>query len=154
MPPVKTVQPPLGTPVHVAGFAGEASLAGCLPTVPGSGCYRLVITTVVTSCRFEYSVRPKLAFFKQGKFTIKPCKILNLKHQYEHACGVFFFFIFKKFVFLTLHMSKKQTVKTNQDVGETKVKYTQWQMNRVLAQVCEPVQKSCPGSPWGLGTVS
>ena len=66
-----------------------------------------------------------------------------------------FFFIFKKFVFLTLHMSKKQTVKTNQDVGETKVKYTQWQMNRVLAQVCEPcaprVAEELPGVTVGRG---
>lgn len=73
-------------------------------------------------------------------------------------CVVVFFLIFKKFVFLTLHMSKKQTVKTNQDVGRTKVKHTHWQRNRALAQVHEPphrgVQKSGPGPPWGLGTVS
>lgn len=75
-------------------------------------------TTVFTSCRCEYSIRPKLFFFKQEKFMIKPCKILNLKHQYEHMCS--FFFMFKKFVFVTLHMSKKQTVKPTRMWGKPK----------------------------------
>ena len=44
-------------------------------------------------------------------------------------------------------MSKKQTVKTNQDVGRTKVKHIHEPPHR-------GVQKSGPGPPWGLGTVS
>lgn len=70
------------------GLQGKPAWQGACRQSPGLGA-QTRYPTVFTSCRFEYSVRPKLAFFKQEKFMIKPCKIL--KHQYEHVCGGFFF---------------------------------------------------------------